>query len=147
MPMTSTPRYWIGVASREHVQWGVAGGFCQLCHGKAQPLRRMNPGDWLVYYSPKLIMGKPEPCQAFTALGQVTDETVYPFAMTEDFVPFRRDIQFLPVQEAPIQPLIPTLDFIQDKQHWGYAFRFGYLQVNAPDFIRIARALGHPELP
>ena len=28
-------RYWIGVASRDHVARGVAGGFCQLGHGKA----------------------------------------------------------------------------------------------------------------
>ena len=31
-------RYWIGVACREHVGRGVAGGFAQLCHGKAAPL-------------------------------------------------------------------------------------------------------------
>ncbi|WP_275249374.1 hypothetical protein [Vandammella animalimorsus] len=32
-------KYWLGVVSREHVQRGVAGDFCQLCHGKAAPLR------------------------------------------------------------------------------------------------------------
>ena len=145
--MTTAPRYWIGVASHQHVQWGVAGGFCQLCHGKAQPLRRMAPGDWLVYYSPREIMGRPEPCQAFTALGRIVGETVYPFAMSEDFVPFRRDVDFLPIRPAPIQPLIPHLYFIHDKQHWGYGFRFGHLRIEAPDFTRIAQALGHSALP
>lgn len=140
------PRYWIGVASRQHVTWGVAGGYCQLCHGKDRPLRRMAVGDWLVYYSPKEIMGQPQPCQAFTALGRIVGEQVYPFAMREDFVPFRRDVNFLPVQPAPIQPLIAQLDFIRDKRHWGYSFRFGHLQIDAADFTRIARALGHPDL-
>jgi hypothetical protein len=31
--------YWIGVALKDHVLKGVAGGFCQLCHGKSK-----NPG-------------------------------------------------------------------------------------------------------
>jgi hypothetical protein len=46
-------RYWIAVASREHVLKGVAGGFCQACHGKRTPLALMMPGDWVVYYSSK----------------------------------------------------------------------------------------------
>ena len=56
-------RYWIGVASKEHVKKGVAEGFCELCHGKAQPLKRMNVGDWIIYYSPKEIFQKKTPCQ------------------------------------------------------------------------------------
>ncbi len=31
-------KYWIGTVSQEHVLRGVAGGFCQVCHGKAAPL-------------------------------------------------------------------------------------------------------------
>ena len=45
-----TSRFWIGVASREHVHLGIAGGFSQLCHGKAYPLKRMTVGDWLIYW-------------------------------------------------------------------------------------------------
>lgn len=53
-------RYWIGVASREHVQRGITEGICQVCHGKAGPLKFMSPGDWIIYYSPtiKFIPGK-----------------------------------------------------------------------------------------
>ena len=50
-----TTRFWIGVASREHVRLGVAGGFSQLCHGKAHPLKRMAVGDWLIYYVSALL--------------------------------------------------------------------------------------------
>ena len=46
---TRDKRYWIGIASKEHVKLGVAGGFSQLCHGKAQPLKRMAVGDGLIY--------------------------------------------------------------------------------------------------
>lgn len=27
-------KFWVGVVSKEHVQRGVTGGFCQVCHGK-----------------------------------------------------------------------------------------------------------------
>jgi EVE domain-containing protein len=49
-------RYWIGVVSRDHVQRGVAGGFCQLCHGKAAAMQRLTPGDWIVFYSRRTAM-------------------------------------------------------------------------------------------
>lgn len=48
-------RYWIIVASKNHVQKGVSSGFMQACHGKASPLRRLRLFDWVIYYSPKKI--------------------------------------------------------------------------------------------
>jgi hypothetical protein len=40
------PRHcWIGVAAKDHVDMGVAGGFIQVNHGKAGPLERMRAGD------------------------------------------------------------------------------------------------------
>lgn len=44
---------WVGVTSREYVALAVAGGFCQLNHGKQAPLRRMTPGDHILYYVPR----------------------------------------------------------------------------------------------
>lgn len=140
----TTPRFWIGVASRDHVQRGVAGGFCQLCHGKDRPLRRMAPGDWLIYYSPRERFEVPVPCQRFTAIGEVLGEQVYTFEMAPGFVPFRRDIRFLPAEEVAIQPMLDRLAFIIDRNKWGYVFRFGHLQIPEADFDLIANAmLGH----
>ena len=137
-------RYWIGVASKDHVKSGVAGGFAQLCHGKAGPLKRMATGDWLIYYSSKAVFGEETPYQHFTAIGEVTGEKVYAFEMSPEFVPFRRDVRFLPAADTPIQPLIETLSFIKDKKRWGYAFRFGYLEIPKEDFVQIAvRMLGY----
>ena len=130
--------YWIGVASRDHVARGVAGGFCQLCHGKAQALKRMKKGDWIIYYSPKETMDGNQPCQQFTAIGEVIDDTVYALAMTPDFVPFRRDIRFLAAQPVSIRPLLAQLSFIKDPRHWGQIFRFGHLKIQQTDFELIA---------
>ncbi len=38
-------RYWIVVASKDHVARGVEAGIAQACHGKRAPLQRMQPDD------------------------------------------------------------------------------------------------------
>jgi hypothetical protein len=87
-------RYWVGVVSESHVKMGVQGGFAQLCHGKSAPLKRMQPGDWLIYYSPRTDLAKGEPLQAFTAIGQVADDRTYEYRMSDSFVPFRRNVRY-----------------------------------------------------
>jgi hypothetical protein len=134
-------RYWIGVASREHVQRGIEGGFSQLCHGKSQPLRRMSVGDWLIYYSPTLRFGEKSPCQCFSAIGRVTGEDVYEVQMAPGFVPYRRDIRFYDAREVAIRPLLDSLGFIRNKQRWGYAFRYGHFGIDAADYERISDAM------
>ena len=136
-----TTRYWIDVASREHVRLGVAGGFSQLCHGKAQPLKRMAVGDWLIYYSPKERFEATAPCQKFTAIGKVVGESIYPFEMFPGFTPYRRNINFLEATDAPICPLLDQLSFIKDKSRWGYAFRFGHLEIQKTDFEIISASM------
>jgi EVE domain len=135
------PRYWIGVASKDHVQKGISGGFCQLCHGKNNPLKRMAEGDWIVYYSPRTTMEKGDTVQAFTAIGHILPGEPYLIDMGNGFMPHRRDVQFLAAQEAPIRSLIEDLSFIKNKQSWGYIFRFGLLEIPEPDFQRIMLAM------
>ncbi|RKQ52963.1 EVE domain-containing protein [Vogesella indigofera] len=134
-------RYWIGVACREHVARGVAGGFAQLCHGKAAPLARMAAGDGLVYYSPQDALGSPRRCQAFTAIGSVGAGAPYRVSMDAHFRPWRRDVAFVAAQAAPIRPLLTQLAFITDPARWGYPLRFGQLQISAADFYLIAAAM------
>ena len=136
--MSNLIRYWVGVASKDHVSFGVAGGFCQLCHGKAQPLKRMSVGDWIIYYSPKECFEAAAPCQKFTAIGEVVGAETYSFEMSPGFVPHRRDIRFLKAKDAPIRPLLEQLSFIQDKNKWGYVFRYGHLEIHRADFELIA---------
>ena len=141
-------RYWIGVASKDHVNRGVAGGFCQLGHGKAQPLKRMSVGDWIIYYSPKERFEEATPCQKFTAIGEVVGSEIYPFEMSPGFVPYRRDIRFLKADAVPIRPMLEQLSFIKDKSKWGYVFRFGHLEITKSDFELIAiKMLGFKPAP
>lgn len=80
-------RFWIGVVSEEHVKIGEKDGFAQLCHGKHAPLKRMNAGDWLIYYSPKTKYPDGNPLQAFTAIGMVKSGNVYQVQMAPEFFP------------------------------------------------------------
>lgn len=134
-------RYWIGVVSRDHVLKGVHGGFTQLCHGKEGPLKRMGTGDWIIYYSSKKNFKENTPYQKFTAIGKIIDNHIYQCDMGNGFIPFRRNIDFLRSKEIPIHPLIPYLSFIVNKKHWGYAFRFGHLEISEQDFHLIAKQM------
>lgn len=134
----SSSRYWVATISKEHTQRGVNDGFIQVCHGKQAPLKRMKKGDYLIVYSSKISMEGNEKCQAFTAIGKVKDDEVYQFQMTENFKPFRRNIQFLECNETAIIPLIENLEFIPNKKSWGYPFRFGFFEINEKDFTFIA---------
>jgi hypothetical protein len=137
-------KYWIGVVSRAHVQLGVRDGFIQLSHGKKAPLQKLHAGDCLAIYSPRTDYPDGAPLQAFTAIGTVKSGEVYQAEMAPDFKPYRLDVAFAPCREAPIKPLLEQLSFIRSKTHWGAAFRFGYLQVPAEDFARIADAMRPP---
>ena len=137
--MNETQKYWVAVASKDHVMRGVAGGFMQANHGKQAPLKRMKPGDWVLFYSPKQFLESDEKCQAFTAIGQVSDDDVYQVIVTEDFAPFRQNVSFCTANEVSILPLIDDLNFIPNKKSWGYPFLFGFFEINAPDFELIRK--------
>lgn len=131
-------RYWVIVASKNHVMRGVHAGIAQANHGKAVPLKRMQVNDGVLYYSPKVEFEGNEKLQAFTAIGHVVGEAVYPFDMGGGFIPYRRDVKYLPCNDMPIQPLVSALTFIQNKSSWGYIFRYGFFEIPKADFDLIA---------
>jgi hypothetical protein len=138
-------RAWVGVVSRAHVQRGVAGGFAQLCHGKRAALARMEPGDWLVYYSPTTELGAGVPLRAFTALGQVVGTAIYPFDMGGGFVPFRRDVAYeAAALEVPLRALAPRLRFVSENPAWGMLARRGHFEIGLDDLEVIRAAMAQP---
>jgi hypothetical protein len=141
--VSAAPRAWVGVVSRAHVQRGVAGGFAQLCHGKRGPLARMATGDWLVYYSPTTDRDGGAPLRAFTALGQVIGDRVYPFDMGGGVVPHRRDVAYQRLtREPPLRALAARLAFVRDNPRWGLLARRGHFEIGHDDLAVIADALG-----
>lgn len=61
--------------------------------------------------------------------------------MTPEFHPWRRRVEFLPCEEAPVRPLIGELGFIRDKQRWGFPIRRGLFEVPQADFEQLAHAM------
>jgi predicted RNA-binding protein len=119
---------------------GVTGGFAQAGHGKRSGLARMDAGDRIIFYSPKIESEGNEPLHAFTALGVVVDNEIVQVEMSPDFKPFRRNVKYLQTGAVKIGPLINDLQFIRNKKVWGYAFRSGLLEIQQPDFEQIEKA-------
>ena len=134
---------WIAVASAEHARRGrdeMTPGFMQLCHGKLAPIKRVKPGDRVAYYAPAATMGGKDKLQRFVSIGIVQAGEPYAYDMG-GFVPFRRDVVYVPAQEASILPLLDDFEFVEDRSRWGYKFRFGLFQVSDHDMQLIAGAM------
>jgi EVE domain len=141
---------WIAVASAEHARRGrdactdTQSGFMQVSHGKRAPLMRVHPGDRVTYYSPSITMGGTDKLQSFVSIGLVQPGEPYAFDMGGGFVPYRRDVRYLKANEVPIAPLLDDFEFVEDRQRWGYKFRFGLFSVSDHDMRLIAKAMQVP---
>ena len=146
--METIRKNWIVVASADHARRGrdaQAGGGCgfmQVCHGKLGPIKRVQPGHRVAYYSPATTMGGKDKLQSLVSIGIVQAGEPYAFDMGGGFVPYRRNIAYMPANEAPILPLLDALEFVEDRQRWGYKFRFGLFSVSDHDMLLIAAAMG-----
>ena len=134
-------KYWLAIASADHVQRGRAEGFMQVCHGKSAPLRRVKLGDGVVYYSPAQTMGGKDKLQSFTAQGVICGDGVYQVDMGQGFSPYRRDVQWSDTMIIPIRPLLDRLELTRGKSNWAYPFRFGLLEITTHDYQLIAQAM------
>jgi len=131
---------WLGVVSREHVQRGVALGIAQLNHGQRAGLQRMQPGDWLAYYSPRTSHPDGAPLRAFTAIGRIADSAVWE-ADEGNFHPFRRRVDYEPgVPEIPLADVTGQLELTR-RPNWGYALRRGLLPLSEADIAVLRRAM------
>jgi hypothetical protein len=119
-------KYWLAVASRDHVRHGVEGGFCQLGHGKEAPIRRLSTGDGIAYYSPKAKLEGGDPVQALTAIGTIKSDEAYCGDMGQGFHPWRRAV---------------TWNREAHEASWGIVFRRSLISVSSPDFSIIAKAM------
>lgn len=94
----------------------------------------MKKGDYLLYYSPKTDLYDGEKLQAFTAAGKMTDDNVYSFEMSPDFIPYRRNVMYYqPVQSC-------SIDIARQHPEWKeYAsqLRYGLFEVSKDFYLHI----------
>jgi EVE domain len=140
--MSTDRRYWIAVASADHVRRGREIGIMQVGHGKGPPLRRIRAGDGIVYYSPTVSLGGKDRLQAFVSIGTAKDDRIYQADMGGGFRPFRKDVTYAKAKEVPILPLLERLELTRGKRNWGFPFRRGLVEIAKADFETIAAAMG-----
>ena len=138
---------WLAVASADHVAVGRAEGFMQVCHGKVSPLRRLQPGDRVVYYSPTRryspshALREKDRLQSFTALGTVSASAPYRAdtdgERAEIFLPWRRDIAWHDAGEVPLEDLKGRLAFAR-VANWGYRLRQGLVEIGLVVLVGLA---------
>lgn len=134
-------RYWLGVVSREHVHRGVSLGIAQVNHGKRAPLERMQPGDQIVYYSPRERIREGQVLKSFTAIGTISDGETWQ-ADEGCFKPWRRAVKYRSgTRDARIDELTETLD-LTSTPNWGIILRRGLIELSAHDFAAISAAMG-----
>ena len=135
--------YWMGVASANHARAGRDGGFAQLGHGKHTAVKSLKAGDWIVYYSPKEMMGTGAAVKAFTTIGKVTSDEPYQVTQSEGFRPFRVDVEYVKeATQAPIAPLLEKLDLTKGRgSGWGIVMRRSKSKLSANDMRTIALAM------
>lgn len=133
---------WVGVASRDHVQTAVTGGFCQLDHGKLAPLQRLHPGDAILYYAPRDHKRAGAVVQAFVAIGRILPGEPWQVEASGGFRPYRRAVRYCDGHPAPIRPLLQTLSFTRDRALWGQIFRRCFFRIEPDDVQAIAAAMG-----
>ena len=135
--------HWIGVASADHVRIAVAGGFAMFAHGRHTAARRVKGGDRVVYYSPReaLEAGSAE-VRAFTAIGEALEGEATERLMVPGVTGWARPMRWLDSRPASVYPLLDSLSFIADRQHWGMYFRRSLFAVSREDFAIVAAAMG-----
>lgn len=120
--MTAAPRAPVGVASRDRVRTGVAGGSAPPGHGEAAPMAWPGAGGWIVCGSPRTGMGDRKAVLAFAAIGQIPDCPPRPAAMGGEITAMRRQVAFLAAAVAPIRPLLRGPSFTRHRRNRGHAF-------------------------
>jgi hypothetical protein len=134
--------YWIGVAAGNHVAAGVRGGFAMFAHGRHAAAKRVQPGDWVAYYSPREGMNEGAELRAFTAIGHVLPGEAAEREMLPGMTGWYRRMRWLDARQADIYPLLDKFSFVTNRQHWGMYFRKSLFKVEQKDFALVADAMG-----
>jgi hypothetical protein len=137
---------WLGVVSADHVARGVSLGIAQINHGKRAGLVRMQPGDWLIYYSPRQRLGEHDPVKAFTAIGRLPDAEIWQ-AEEGCFRPWRRRVSYLEgAHHVPMEGLRDQLELTAEP-NWGCKLRRGLIPLSDRDFAVIHQAMTGTSAP
>lgn len=137
-------KYWITLTAQEHVNIVKEKGYTQVNMGPKEPLEKMAPGDWILYYSPTLILDNPKTvCQTFTAFSYVLDDLVYP-QYPKNPIRWRRDVEFFNCTPQHAKHFHHKVSFLHQYENWLDAFVKPVFEIPRNDFIVIAQTIVIP---
>ena len=134
--------HYLGIAERIHADACVTAGVCVLGLSGPSGVKKLNPGDGVIYYSPKTAPDG-EVLRAFTAIGEVTGETPYERSFEGASQPlWVRDVAWRrEAREVSIYDLLEQLSWIRNPKNWGFYMRGSHRAIPAEDYARIAGAM------
>lgn len=135
-------RYWIGVASTDHVDAAVEKSVFGFGPGHHADADRPAKGDWIAYYSPTTGGDDGEPVRRITAVARLEDEASQEGDADGDAPTWTRKAHYYHHDTADIYDLLPRFSFIKDQAHWGVHFHRSLLEVTKDDMAAIAHATG-----
>jgi predicted RNA-binding protein len=130
--------FFVLTASKDHLDLGKKNGFIQ--QKRPHRIEKIHQGDYVVLYAGKAIYGSKEPYQKFVSVCQAVDDE-YEKIPRHDGSGFfyRKKVNFLPFEEKEIRGIVPRLEFIKNKSHWGFYFMSGFMKINEADFKEIMK--------
>ncbi len=134
-------RYFLGIAERIHSQMCMEAGVVVLGIKGPAGVKKLSPGDHVVYYSPKTEPDG-ETLQAFTAIGEVVGEDIYERDFGGGHPLWVRNMEWrTDAEEASIRPLLESLSWIKKPKNWGFYMRGSSRKITGKDYAIIAGAM------
>jgi len=133
---------WIAVAWDEHLRLGRSNGFMQVSHGKSAPLRRVEPGDRVVFYSPTDAFRGKDKLQSFTAIGVVKEGRSISSRHGRRILPVPSGCHLANGRGDTDPDACRAAGVHEGNRNWGYQLRSGLAEISELDMLRIVRAMG-----
>lgn len=132
--------YWVTNAAQEHVNLVRQKGYTQLNMGPREPLKKMNQGDWIIYYSPTVLFQCPDTaCHTFTAISCLTDNHIYQQPTNHER--WRRNVQYFECKPHHVQHFHHSVDFMKQYEDWLDALLEPIFEISRNDFATIANKI------
>jgi hypothetical protein len=131
----SGQKFWLIVASKDHIEKGVSGGFAQACHGKMKPISKPQKGDGVLFYATREKYNEnTNRIKRITAVGFFEDEKVDVHEI-EDKLFYKRKVNFeIPIREINLKDYLKDIGFIENKEKWGMYLRSSMREIPKKDF-------------
>lgn len=126
-------KFFLLNASFDHLKIGIKGGFIQQM--QSNRLNKIKKGDKVVLYATRNKYDGPyEPVRQFVGIGTAIDDDVF------DHKGFwRKNIKFYRFRPVPLEKVIGKLEFIKNKDNYGFYFMRGFREISEADYLTIKK--------